>query len=146
MESLPGFRHSFPLQVRWSDMDSLGHVNNARFLTYSEDARFSYIHGAGLRAVRPDRPGLIIAKIVIEFRQPLLISDDVIICTRCVRLGKSSLDMEHWVTRRKDGDLQIVAQATATIVIYDYDANKSTPIPDDWRALIKAYEIVAPSE
>ncbi|MEO8397725.1 MAG: thioesterase family protein, partial [Chloroflexota bacterium] len=63
-----------------------------------------------------------------------------------VRLGKSSLDMEHWVTRRKNDDLQIVAQATATIVIYDYDAQKSTPIPDDWRALVKAYEVVAPSE
>jgi acyl-CoA thioester hydrolase len=146
MDSLPGFRHSFPLQVRWSDMDAFGHVNNARFLTYMEDARFSYINTLGLRDSRPDRPGLIIAKIVIDFRQPLFISDEVIVCSRCVRLGKSSFDMDQWLARRRDGDLQIVAQATATVVVYDYTANHSAPIPDEWRALVKVYEITPPSE
>ena len=141
-----GFRHTFPMQVRWSDMDALGHVNNARFLTYIEDARLNYINTLGLRDHRPDRPGLIIAKIVIDFRQPLFTHDQVTIFSRCARLGKSSFDMEQWITRRRDDELQIVAQATATVVVYDYIASKSAPIPDDWRTLVKTYEVAAPSE
>ena len=144
--SLPGFRHAFSIQVRWSDMDSLGHVNNARFLTYIEDARLNYIQTLQLRDARPDRPGLIIAKIVIDFRQPLFVNDEVVLFSRCVRLGKSSFDMEQWIMRRKDGDFQIIAQATVTVVVYDYSVNHSAPIPDDWRTRIKAYEIAPPSE
>jgi len=146
MESLSGFRHAFPLQVRWSDMDAFGHVNNARFLTYMEDARFSYITTLGLRDNRPDRPGLILAKIVIDFRQPLFAKDEVILYSRCSRLGGRSFDMEQWITRRKEAELEIVAQATVTVVVYDYAANKSAPIPDEWRTLVKVYEVVAPAE
>ena len=39
-----------------------------------------------------------------------------------------------------------VARATVTIVVYDYAANKSAPIPDEWRTLVKGYEVVAPAE
>jgi acyl-CoA thioester hydrolase len=144
--SLPGFRHTFPLQVRWSDMDSLGHVNNARFLTYIEDARIDYTQTLHLRDLHPDRPGLIIAKIVIDFRHPLFVGEEVVVFSRCARLGSRSFDMEQTVTRRKDDDLQIIAQATATVVVYDYATSKSMPIPEHWRTVIKDYEVSAPNE
>ena len=146
MDSLAAFRHTFPVQVRWSDMDSLGHVNNARFLTYIEDARLNYIQTLGLRDQRPDRPGLIIARIAIDFRQPLFAGDEVILYSRCSRLGRSSFDMEQWIMRRKQDEDQIIAQASATVVVYDYAASKSAPISDEWRALVKAYEITPPGE
>jgi len=48
--------------------------------------------------------------------------------------------------RRKDEQLELAAQATVTIVVYDYTSNQSTPIPEEWRATIKQYEPAAPSE
>ena len=38
-----GFRHGVPIQVRWADLDAMGHVNNAKYLTYLEQA-VSYTH------------------------------------------------------------------------------------------------------
>jgi len=142
-----GFRHQYALQVRWGDMDALGHVNNARFLTYIEQARFDYFRaGLGRRYQVGDRPGFILVKVVLEFKQPLFESDDVHIFTRCIRLGGSSFDLEHWVMRLKDGQLEAAAQATITSVVYDYVERKSVPIPDALRAAIKAYEVAAPNE
>ena len=44
------------------------------------------------------------------------------------------------------GQLETAAQAIVTIVVYDYTSNQSAPIPDEWRAAIKQYELAAPSE
>ncbi len=141
-----GFRHHYPLQVRWSDMDALGHVNNARFLTYLEQARIHYVRDLKLWEGKPDKLGLIIAKVVIDFKLPLFATDDVHVFTRTVRLGRRSLETEQWVARLGDDQLEIAAQARITIVVYDYAANQSTPIPEAWRALMRAYEPVAPQE
>jgi acyl-CoA thioester hydrolase len=141
-----GFRHHYPLQVRWSDMDALGHVNNARFLTYMEQARIHYISGIRLWDGVGDKLGLIIARVEIDFRLPLFATDDVHIFTRCVRLGNRSLATEQLVARRKGDQYEIAAQGMITIVVYDYTANQSAPIPPAWRALVKEYEPVPPEE
>lgn len=139
-----GFHHHYPLQVRWSDMDALGHVNNARFLTYLEQARIHYVNELNLWGGTTDRLGVIIARVEIDFKLPLFASDDVHVFTRCARLGKRSFDTEQWVARHKGEQLEVAARAVITVVVYDYRSNQSAPIPDEWRALIKAYEVAPP--
>ena len=141
MDSIPppeGFRHHLALQVRWGDMDALGHVNNAVYLTYLEQARLDYAkaywQGQG------DGIGVIMARIAIDYKMPLVASDDVHIYTRCSRLGNRSFDMEQWVMRWKDGALEIAAQATTTVVVYDYDSQQSVLIPEVWREIMQSYE------
>jgi acyl-CoA thioester hydrolase len=138
-----GFRHHFPVQVRWGDMDAFGHVNNAKYLTYLEMARIDYSTSLWQRS---RERGLIIAKIGIDYKLPLFAGDDVHVFTRTVRIGNRSFETEQWIMRRQEGELQIAAQAFVTIVVYDYSANQSAPIPDAWRAAIRAFESRAPSE
>lgn len=133
-----GFRHHLPLQVRWGDMDALGHVNNAKYLTYLEQARIDYSSSLWQRGT--GGIGLILARVVIDYKMPLFAGDDVHIFTRCSRLGNRSFDMEQQVARWKEGELQLAAVATITVVVYDYDANQSTAIPAVWRERIEAYE------
>lgn len=127
-------------------MDALGHVNNARFLTYFEQARINYVRGLRLWDGIPDKLGLIIARVEIDFRLPLFAGDDVHVFTRCARLGNRSLETEQVVARRKDDQLEVVARGLITIVVYDYRANQSAPIPAEWRNLVKAYEVTPPNE
>lgn len=127
-------------------MDALGHVNNARFLTYFEQARIHYVRGLRLWDGIPDKLGLIIARVEIDFKLPLFAGDDVHVFTRCARLGNRSLETEQVVARRRDDPLEVVAQGVITIVVYDYRANQSAPIPAEWRDLVKAYEVTPPNE
>ena len=138
-----GFRHHLAVQVRWGDMDSFGHVNNAVYLTYLEMARIDYATSLWQRSLEN---GLIIARVAIDFKLPLFVGDDVHVFTRTSRLGKRSFDTEQLIMRRKDGQTELAAQATVTIVVYDYTSNQSTAIPDEWRALIKQYEPAPPGE
>ncbi len=133
-----GFRHHLPLQVRWGDMDALGHVNNAKYLTYFEQARIDYSTRVWQRG--SDGVGLIMARAVIDYKAPLFAGDDVHVFTRCARIGNRSFDMEQWVVRWQNDSFQIAAQATITIVAYDYAASQSTRVPDKWREQIAAYE------
>lgn len=131
-----GFRHHTPIQVRWADMDALGHVNNATYLTYLEQARIGYFNALGLWDGSMDKLGLIMARVVLDYRVPLVASDEVHVFTRCARLGGKSFDTEQVIARRaKDGSggIEIAAQGTITVVVFDYAANQSAPIPQAWR-------------
>ncbi len=142
-----GFRHHYAIQVRWGDMDALGHVNNAVYLTYLEQARVDYTRRElGLWDGGGGQIGLIMARVEIDFKLPLFAGDDVHVFTRTIRLGNRSGVTEQWIMRLKDDQLQLASRALVTVVVYDYTANQSSAIPDAWRERIKAYEIVAPAE
>ncbi len=147
MESITppqGFRHQAAIQVRWGDMDALGHVNNAVFLTYMEQARSLYVSDLDLWQGGRGSLGMILARIEIDFKTPLFAGDDVRVFTRTVRLGNRSLQLAQWIARLKDSQLEIASQSLLTVVVYDYAASKSTPMPERWRGIIKAYEITPP--
>lgn len=142
-----GFRHHLPIQVRWGDMDALGHVNNAVYLTYLEQARVDHLRRElGLWDGQSGKIGVILARVEIDFKLPLFAGDDVHVFSRVTRLGNRSIDIEQVVTRLKNKQYELAARALVTGVIFDYASNQSTPIPAEWRARIKAYEIVAPAE
>ena len=135
-----GFRHHTAIQVRWSDMDALDHVNNAAFLTYCEQARIDYFVTLQLWTGDQNKTGLIVARVVMDYKFPLRFGDDVHVFTRCSRLGNRSLETEQLVTRIQDGKTEIAALASVVGVVYDYRQNQSVPIPEDWRARILEYE------
>jgi len=135
-----GFRHITPIQVRWGDMDALGHVNNAVFLTYLEHARVHYLSEVGLWDGGEASIGPIMVKAVVDYKLPLFANDDVYVFTRCARLGNRSFETAQIVARLKDGRYEISAVATISGVVYDYRAGQSTPMPESWRERVRAYE------
>ncbi|NDJ61235.1 MAG: acyl-CoA thioesterase [Chloroflexi bacterium] len=138
--TLEGFRHMIPMPLRWGDMDALGHVNNANYLTYLEHARINYVRTLDLWTGEGNVLGMIVAKVVIDYRLPLVAEDEVSVHTRVARLGTKSFDTEQVIARRVDGELQRAAESTITIVVFDYSTGSSAPIPDEWRARVIDYE------
>ena len=139
--NLHDFRHSTPMPIRWADLDALGHVNNAKFLTYLEQARISYFNQLALWEGNPERTGLIMARVVIDYQLPLFAQDDIRVLTRTARLGGRSMDTHQVIVRRTSaGEDQIAANAMITVVVYDYVEIKSTLIPQAWRDKLKEYE------
>lgn len=138
-----GFRHLQFIQVRWGDLDAMGHVNNATYLTYLEQARISYFTAVGLwdgteRGIAP-----IMAKVTLDYRRPLFATDEVYVCTRTIRLGNRSFEQEQRIVTTGADGLQVAAQSMIILVSYDYAAGTSVPIPQAWRERIAAYEPTA---
>ncbi|NWG16958.1 MAG: acyl-CoA thioesterase [Chloroflexi bacterium] len=136
-----GFRHSVEVEIRFADLDALGHVNNAKYLTYLETARMHYFRHLGLWDGMAGAVGAIMAKATVEYRLPLSLSDTAaLVYTRCARLGGKSFDMEHVIVRRQNGTAAVAASGTIVVVAFDYRAGRSVAIPDEWRARIAAFE------
>lgn len=144
---VPGeFRYRRTIDVRFADTDAMGHVNNAKYLTYVEMARAGYhetvtgrplplgIHGA--------EEGMILADVRVAFRSPVLYGETLMIETRVDRVGRTSFDMTFRITAPDSmyGRARLVASGTCVQVMYDYRAERPIPVPDDLRAAMEAYE------
>jgi|SRR3954447_3170871 len=117
MDSFP-FMHRE--RVRFRDCDAMGHVNNAVFSTYLEEARIDVLGG-----LRP----FILARVEIDFRSQLRAGEQIEIGTRCSRIGMKSFDLEHQI----HADGRVVADARSVLVAYDYETESSVPLSDELR-------------
>ena len=132
------FRFSTPIQVRFRDLDALGHVNNAVYFTYMEHARFKYFEQLGLMADDVSSIGFIIAEATCQFKAPIKLSTQLVVKARTSRIGNSSFSMDYRLEDEASG--QVMATGRTINVAYDYAAGKSVPLPPDRRAAIEAFE------
>ena len=133
------FRYLHPVEVRYGDLDPQGHVNNAKYLTYLEQARIGYITHLGLwQAGSFLDIGIILADAHLVFRAPILFEQKVLVGVCVARLGNKSLTMEY---RIEDADTgQELATATTVLVTYNYRTAQTILIPDHWRQVIAGFE------
>ena len=138
------FKLKLPLQVRFSDTDAMGHVNNAVYLTFIEAARIGWwmaTTGEPLERDAGRAEGLILAEIDVAFRSPVFFGETVVVETRPGRLGRTSLGLEHRLTAsRPGGPVRLVATCRSVIVRYDYEAETPVPWPAEVISRIEAYE------
>lgn len=137
------FAFFLPLVTRWGDMDALGHVNNAKFFTYDESARLDYFQ----RLMQDDPKfwkeyGLILAHIEADFLEQLKPPAELAIGFRIAKLGRTSLRTEAAMFRGET----CVAITRAIVVWFDYRAGTPLPLPDAFRAKVRAFEKVRPEE
>ena len=107
--------------VRFRDCDAMGHVNNAVYSTYLEEARIGVLGALS---------GFILARVEIDFRAELRMGEEIEVRTRCSRIGTKSFDLEHVIAA---GD-RVVAEAKSVLVAYDYELGSSVPVSDELRA------------
>lgn len=139
---LDNYKYQQTIEVRFADLDVLGHLNNATYLTYCEQVRIRYIQDVCGRSDKWDQLGMILARTEIDYLQPITYDDSVTLYIRVSRLGGKSFDMNYAITRqaKDDASEHIAAQAKTVMVSFDYETQSTVRIPDDWRQKITAYE------
>jgi acyl-CoA thioester hydrolase len=125
--SLDGYPFVYRDSVRFSDLDGMGHVNNAVFLTYMESARLAFLSSLG--AGENPQQSLILARVEVDFRSPISFGEDIEVGVRTSRVGKKSFELDHEV--RADG--RVAAEGKTVLVSYDYERGASVEIPAEWR-------------
>ena len=132
------YRHKTPIQIRFKDIDRLGHVNNANHITYFELARVEYFDALAEKKVKIDwdNEGVILAKIEMEYKQPILLHDKVFVYTWVSRMGSKSFDMACSIVREINGKEEELAKGLAIIVCFNYRTNETMLIPEAWKGLM----------
>jgi acyl-CoA thioester hydrolase len=112
--------------LRWSDPDSLGHVNHARALSLLEDARLAMVEGA------PGDGGLILARLEVDYLRQLYYRVGERLCVRSwvTRLGAKSFTVRQELVQ----DDAVAIRADVVMVLFDFATDASRPMTDDERA------------
>lgn len=133
------FRFSAPLHLRWADLDPLGHVNNAVFLSFFENGRVCYFKEV-LENYRPHKLNVVIANVNIDYLHELkLLDSNVKIWVRTSRIGNSSFTTEYIVTSGEK-DETTHCKASSTLVFFSPASGKPTPIDKELRKALVDFE------
>lgn len=129
-------QYTHELQVRFRDLDTMAHVNNAVYASYLEQARVGYFRevvGERLESV-----STVLARYEIDFRRPITVDDAVTVAVDAATLGSSSITLEYDV-RAADGDGadRLAATASTVSVLVDPETGDAQPLPEAWRERIE---------
>ncbi len=135
------FRFYKPIEVRYSDLDPQGHVNNARYFSFIEEGRAAYIRHLGLWDGKSFLDiGVIVANAQLNFREPVLLGQDIRVGVCVSRLGNKSFTMDYSIQNATNG--REYANGATVLVAYDFRASRSIPLPDRWREVISNFEAI----
>jgi acyl-CoA thioester hydrolase len=125
--------HEKEIEIRWRDVDGYGHVNNAVFLTYLEEARDEWLEGA--LGADGDAWDYVIARVEVDFRRELTLEDDRVV-SRC---GLHSLGTSSVRTREELVTVggELAAEAEAVLVARDRETRRSRPLSKQERAALE---------
>lgn len=132
------FHH--PIEVRYGDLDPQGHVNNAKHLTYFEQARIAYMIELGLFTKDQSfmEIGIILADVHITYLEPVYFGQKIKAGVHVVKLGNKSMTWEQNVVDAETS--KILSKGEVVMVTYDYRTGKTISIPQEWREKIIAFE------
>ena len=137
-----GFPFSCGVEVRYRDVDAMNHVNNAVIVSYLEVARTRlWRENLGFRGSAADFP-FIVARIVVNYRSPIGLDDDVEVGIGVSGLGRTSFTFAY----RVEASGRLASEAESVQVTYDYGHRTTLPIPEDLRRRLAALTLAHPRE
>jgi len=134
LPDISGFRHHTDIQLRFSDVDVLGHVNNTVYMSFYDTGKAHFFTEILGHPVDWHHVETVIANIDCAFIAPIYFGEDVEVLTRCESISEKSFKLLQ-VIRTKEG---MVKSACETIMVaFDAKAARSMDIPTVWREALE---------
>ncbi|HJM69656.1 MAG TPA: thioesterase family protein [Candidatus Marinimicrobia bacterium] len=122
------FDHMMTIQTRWGDMDSLGHLNHAKYLTYMETARIDYYASLGFGGMRQDQdPSIILGGMTIDYIDQVMHPASLTVCHRINKVGTKSFDFLGAIF--ENGKDYPVCTGLFNVISFDYKSQQTVEVP-----------------
>jgi acyl-CoA thioester hydrolase len=149
---LPDFPCVVPVEVRFRDLDALGHVNSAVFLTYFEQARLAFwlaIHPATApgEALDAARIGFVVARAECDYASPVRLGERLLVGCRAGDFGTSSFAFDYRIVAAGgsvDAEVRLVASGRTVQVTWDPATGRKLPVPEELRRSIEGFQAPPP--
>lgn len=138
MEEEIKFKHIMPIQLRFSDVDQLGHVNNSVYFSLYDLAKNAYFQEVMKDKVKWSNGGVVIANIQANFLSSIYLHEKIAIQTATAHIGNKSFTLVQRAVNTQTHEVKCICQTV--MVGYDVESKQSCPIPDDCRSALEAYE------
>jgi acyl-CoA thioester hydrolase len=127
-------QHTSKINIRFKDIDIIGHVNNAVYLTYFEEARITMFKDLIKSEWNWQKYGVLLVKNEVEYLRPILRNDEVYIKTQIDRIGTKSFDVSYLLTSF-DGTV-LFTKGKSVLVCYNHIEKKTIAFPEEWKKLL----------
>ena len=132
------FHCALDVQLRFNDIDMLGHLNNNSYFQIFDLGKNNYFSRVKEGYVQWSRPPLMIVNLNCNFLAQTRITEPVAVETQTVALGEKSVTMMQQIINSSTGEVKCVCQSV--LVYYDHEAETAAPIPQEWRDALSAFE------
>jgi len=132
------FKHTLPIQLRFNDVDSLGHVNNTVYFSFYDLGKTTYF--AKLKEKNPtlEDTAIVIVNLQADFLSPIFAAEQVAVQTTVVKIGNKSFKMYQRIINTATNEVKCVC--TTVLVGFDKNSNTSQPITSEWKHAIADFE------
>ena len=132
------FRHILPIQLRFNDVDTFGHVNNTVYFSFYDLGKTTYF--AKLRKKKPPLKdmGIVIVNLQADFLSPIFPTEQVAVQTAVVEIGIKSFRMHQRVINTETNEVKCICNTI--LVGFDKETNTSRTIPAEWKQAIAEFE------
>ena len=131
------FHHQMPAQLRFSDVDRFGHVNNAVYFSLFDMCKTRYFFDVAGKDFF-DKMSTVVVHIDANFISPVYFPDEIVIQTAISKLGHKSFTVIQRAINKRTGDVK--CECETVMVMVDNDIKKSVDIPQDFRKAVAAFE------
>ncbi len=130
--------HAVPLQMRFNDIDMVGHLNNSVYITFFDLGKVEYFRSVFPEGVNWHHIPLVVVNINCNFYSPTYLDEPIEVTTAVTAMSERSLKMEQRIVNRETGDVKCVAQT----VMAGFDPKTATgaQIDPKWRDAITVFE------
>lgn len=124
------------IQIRFADVDMLRHVNNVNLQHYFDTGKNDYFEKVLGYETGYDSRGIITAATGTSYLGQTRIKDDIYVETWAEKIGNKSITLIQKIIARPGGEVR--AESRSVMVAYDFEHQRSIPIPEEWRAKLEA--------
>ena len=127
--------HKIPLQLRFNDIDILGHLNNTVYFSLYDLGKAKFMEEHGLRPAGPTPPSSVIADVHCTYLQPIHYGDEIYVTTRMTETGEKHFVLEQELI---DGEDTVRSRCRTVMVYIDPATGKSAPLTEAYRKACEA--------
>ena len=129
--SIPDYK----VEIRFADIDAMGHVNNAVYFTYCEQARIYFFAHALNRSWDWRKLGILVAHNEIDYYKPILLQDQINVEVSCLAIGTKSFTLGYKFFRGEE----LCSKGASVLVCYSHELKQTQQIPPEWMAMLNNY-------
>ena len=128
---------SIKIDTEWAELDLFGHINNVAFFFYIQKARIKFCEHIGLTTLNElNKLGFMVASSKCDYKKPLFYPDQIQISLSVANIGNTSFQLSYEI---KNSQLEVVANATDVLVVFDYEERSKKLITEDLRKKLIQY-------
>lgn len=135
------FRHRADIQLRFSDVDVLGHVNNTVYFAFYDTGKALYFTEVSGHTVDWRHVDRVIVNVDCAFIDQIVYGEQIEVLTRVISIGNKSFTMQQMLRDKQSGKIKSIC--TTVMVTFDPETHITIPVSAETRRQIETYENIS---